>query len=67
MYYIYKKGIFIAPKETSIYYLLNFIPYDEKLINQNFGFSVLIFKNKVKSEREREGTMGFLLYYGKVL
>ncbi len=38
-YYILKDGVFISPKETSLYYLLNFIPFDEKLINHNFGFN----------------------------
>jgi len=46
--YILKNTVLIAPKETSIYYLLNFIPFDNKLLNPNFGFnSITDVKNYI--------------------
>lgn len=38
-YYILKNDIYIAPKEASLSYLLNFIPFDKHLLNPSFGFN----------------------------
>lgn len=38
-YYIFKDDIYFAPKESSLNYLLNLIPFNEKLLNPNFGFN----------------------------
>lgn len=46
---IFKKNKFFGPKVTNMYSLLNYLPYDESLLNKNFNINTLEdLKNYIK-------------------